>query len=497
MSETVAEPTPINRRGLTRLLGRTAVWSTLDVSVSRFAQLAQGIIVARILAPEAFGVFAVALVVHAVVINVSELGVSVSLIRDEERHVERSAPTVMTIALANASVLGAVMALGASFFATTLGSPDAAGPIAVMAISLPLAGVTAVPSALLRRHFRMDRMFVANVSNTLLSGVLVVMLAKAGWGPMALAWSFVAGQALTTVLLLSYRPGRVWPGWNNLEARRLLRFGLPLAGASLITFSVLNVDYIIVGRLLGAVELGLYMLAFNISGWPMNVFGAVVRSVSLPGFAQLRNQGELVPEHFGSALRLVASVTMPICLVLGSLSTPVILAVYGEQWAPAAAALVGLSVLGAARILIELSSDFLISLGRTRAVFVAQLPWLVGLVVSLVVIVPRYGIAGAGAVQAAVAAGVVVLYVGLLARAGVRPSVTARSLGPVIAWAAVAMIVARLVSERVANPFVAVLAGGFVSLAVYALPFLPRLRRALGSWRAGRHEEEPVAAQAA
>jgi hypothetical protein len=70
-------------------------------------------------------------------------------------------------------------------------------------------------------------------------------------------------------------------------------------------------------------------------------------------------------------------------------------------------------------------------------------------------------------------------------------------LGPVIAWAAVAMIVARLVSERVANPFVAVLAGGFVSLAVYALPFLPRLRRALGSWRAGRHEEEPVAAQAA
>ena len=71
------------------------------------------------------------------------------------------------------------------------------------------------------------------------------------------------------MILMSYRPGRFWPGWKKAEARRLLAFGLPLAGANLLAFLVLNVDYIVVGRVLGAEALGLYMLAFNISGWPM------------------------------------------------------------------------------------------------------------------------------------------------------------------------------------------------------------------------------------
>jgi O-antigen/teichoic acid export membrane protein len=489
---------PTSRRGLTKVLGRSAAWGTLDVTLSRFAQLAQGIIVARILAPEAFGVFAVALVVHAIIVNVSELGASVSLIRDAPERAERSAPTVMTIAVGNATVLGVLMAAGATGLATLLGEPTAAGAIAVMAISLPLAGLTAVPSALLRRNFRNDRMFVANLSNTLLSGVLVVVLALAGWGPMALAWSFVAGQALTTALLLTYRPGRVRPGWDRVEARRLLAFGLPLAGASLLAFSVLNVDYIVIGRRLGAVELGLYALAFNISGWPMNVFGAVVRSVSLPGFAHLRNAGELAAGHFASALRLVASVTIPICLLLGALAEPVITLVYGSQWSAAAGALVGLSVLGAARIVIELCGDYLVSLGRTRAVFLTQVPWLLGLLAGLVIVVPRAGIGGAGAVQAGVALAVVLLYTVMLARAGVAPRLVLSALGPPAAWAVVAAVIAHTVAGRFDRPLVAVLAGGGVAAVVYLAPFLPSIRRGVTAWRAGAGEDEvPVPAQAA
>src|SRR6202042_2601785 len=119
-------------------------------------------------------------------------------------------------------------------FASGLGSPAAAAPIAVMALNLPLAGLTAVPTALLKRDFKMKRIFVADVANMLTSGVVVVALAIAGWGAMALAWSWVAGQVVTTVLLLAYRPGRFWPGWVRTEARRLLSFGLPLAAGNLL-----------------------------------------------------------------------------------------------------------------------------------------------------------------------------------------------------------------------------------------------------------------------
>ena len=81
-----------------------------------------------------------------------------------------------------------------------------------MSLTLPLAGITAVPSAILRRDFRMDRMFFADMGNVVVGGGVAIVLALNGWGAFALAWSWVAGQVVTTAMLLTYKPGRFKPG---------------------------------------------------------------------------------------------------------------------------------------------------------------------------------------------------------------------------------------------------------------------------------------------
>lgn len=426
--------------------------------------------------------FAVALVVHSVVVNVSELGVSAALIRDDPAGARSSAPTVVTISLLSSAALGAGVAISSPLVASSLGSPSAAAAIAVMALNLPLAGITAAPSALLKRDFRMDRIFVADACNLLLTAIVVVPLALAGWGAMALAWSWVAGQLATTVVLLSYRSTRFRPGWNGAQARRLLSFGLPLAGANLLAFLVLNVDYIVVGRTLGAEALGLYLLAFNISGWPINVFSPVIRSVSLPGFSRLRLDGESMPTQFVRALRFVAGVTIPICLIIGALAHPAVVAIYGTRWSPAASALVGLSVLAIGRILLELSGDFLVSLGRTRGIFFAQIPWLVALATTLSLVAPRYGLRGVGAVQAIVVVAVVTpVYALLLKRAGVRLGEAFRSLIPGLAWGLLAGGTAHVVASQIDNPFLACAAGGVAGLIVAAAPHARLLARQASS----------------
>ena len=465
------------------LLRRSAAWSTIDVATGRLGQFVQGIILARIVAPKDFGVFAIALVVHAVVINISELGVSAALIRDDPKRIASSAPTVATISVVNSTLLALAMVALSPVLANALGSAKASAPIAVMALTLPLAGLTAVPTAVLKRDFRMDRLFVANFANMLVTGVVVVLLALAGWGALALAWSWVAGQVLTTVILMTYRPGRYWPGWRRSEARRLLVFGLPLAGANLLAFLVLNVDYIVVGRLLGAEALGFYVLAFNISGWPLNVFGSVIRSVSLPGFARLRLDGDAMPNQFVRALRLVASVTLPVCFIIGALASPAVDALYGRRWTEAASALVGLSILGAARILLELSGDFLVSLGRTRDVFLAQVPWLVALTTTLLIVAPSEGIRGVGVAQAFVAVFIMgPVYAAFLRRGGVSLRAAAKALTPPVLWAllsaAGAYAVASSISDGLrAGPWVALLAGGTAGAAIAVIPFLPAVAR--------------------
>ena len=152
--------------------------------------------------------FAVALVVHTIVINISDLGVAAALIRDDDEQSRTAAPTVATIAVVTGCVLGPAHGPERRRWPPDLlGSPRAASAIAVMALTLPLAGLSAVPTAFLRRHFRMDRIFVADWPTRVVSGIAGDHAGVAGWGPMALAWSWVAGQLLTTVLLLTYRAG--------------------------------------------------------------------------------------------------------------------------------------------------------------------------------------------------------------------------------------------------------------------------------------------------
>jgi PST family polysaccharide transporter len=258
-----------------------------------------------------------------------------------------------------------------------------------------------------------------------------------------------------------------------------------------LAFTVLNVDYIIVGRVLGATALGLYVLAFNISGWPMNVFGAVVRSVSLPGFAHLQRDGASMPDQYTKALGTVATLVLPVCAILGALAVPLVTAVYGDRWSAAAAALTGLCVLGAARILIELTADFLVTLGRTRAVFVAQVPWLIGLIAALLLLVHGHGIAGAGAAQAIIATGLMVpIYLVLLRRAGVSTVGVARAVTPPLLWALLAAGVAAVVARQFANPFVATAAGGLAGLACYLGAHTRELRDAIIALRRERPEGE-------
>jgi O-antigen/teichoic acid export membrane protein len=470
---------------LRTLVRRGAAWSTVDVLVNRALSFALGVAVARLLTPDDFGVYAVALVVHVIVVNVSELGVSSALFRGDADDVDAAAPTVTTIALTSSAVLGALMALAAPVLARLLGAPAATATIQVMALTLPLAGVGAVPGALLRRNFRTDRLFVAGLANNLVSGVVVITLALAGLGPLALACSFVAGQVVSTAAILVLAPARPRPGWDPRQARSLLRFGLPLAGANVLGFSIQNVDYVVIGRLLGSTPLGLYMLAFNISGWPQNVFSAVVRSVAVPAFARLHQEGSDMAAQLAKVLRLVARVTFPACLLLAVLAHPLVVTVYGARWAAAADALAGLALFAATRTIMEVFSDFLLALGRTRAILAVQVVWLPVLAAALVVFVGRFGIAGAGAAHAAVAAFVVVpSFVWCVRRAGVPVRLVVRALLAPLGWAAGASAAAWAVAAQMPGPLLACLAGGTVGVALAALPYLPEARRAVAGRRA-------------
>ncbi|MDM8083235.1 oligosaccharide flippase family protein [Cellulomonas cellasea] len=483
---------PAADAGLAPRVRSGALWGAANVAASRVLTFVSTIIVARLVAPEHFGVLAIAIVVQTIALNAAELGVTASLARGDRDPAEL-APTVWTISLANSAGLTAAMVLGAPWLAGVLGDPAAAPVIQVLALTVLLTGVSSVSTALIWRDFHQRRRILVDLANIIVSLALVIPMAQAGWGAYALAWSRVGGQLVATAGYLIVSPTRHRPGFDRRVARDVLRMGLPLAAANLVVFATLNIDYVVIGRTLGAVELGLYLLAFNLASLPSSVFTAIIRTVAVPTFGRLFTAGRLAPA-IPLVVEGIALVSFPVCALLAALAQPLVTGVYGGPWSGAAAAMLGLAVFAAARVLAEVFADLSVGAGRTVGLFWVQVAWCAALAPAMALGVARWGLAGAGLAHAVVAVAVVVpLYVLVLRRAVATPvSPLVRAVAPALAGSVACGLAAAWTAGLVESPLLAAVLGGLAGLAVHVgltAPWwttLPRRARA-----AGRADEPP------
>ncbi|WP_347107487.1 oligosaccharide flippase family protein [Paenarthrobacter sp. S56] len=485
----------MSTQGKTSLGHRAAsatVWGGVNMVLGRVVQFATTIIVARMIAPEHFGALAVAVVVQTIATNMAELGATASLARGNGDP-ERIAPTVFTIALATSGILTAAAVFLAPSVAMAFDDPAATPVIQVLSLTILLQGFSAVPSTMVWREFMQRPRVVVDVCSVVTVLVLVVPMALDGWGAMALAWSRVGGQLVSLTGYWIITPKRFRPGFDRSVAAEVLKLGMPLAMANLVVFVTLNVDYLLVGRMLDPTALGLYLLAFNLAGLPSSVITAVIRATAVPTFGRLYAEGQL-GALVGQIVGGVCYLAFPISALVVGLANPLIVSAYGVAWAPAAAALATLGVFGAARILVELFADISVGAGRTTWLFWVQVAWLAVLFPALFFAIGQWGIAGAGLAHALVACLVVipmylkiltsVLGIGVLElmRGCIIPFLAATAAG-LLAW---------LVAAGVDSPFGALLLGGSLGAMVYAGLTFRRGRRLIHTLRSLLRDSSPL-----
>ena len=467
MTAVQSPPVSAGRSRIASALG----WSALSTIALRLGSLGLGIVLARVLAPEAFGVYALALTVQSVLMALSDFGLSTDLIRTSEP--ERRAPTTAVLGLVLGGTLGAAMAASAPMIAAATGSPETAGVLAVLAITLPLAGAGVVPYAALQRRFAQRPLFLIAAVDFAVSTAITLALLAAGTGVVALAIARVAAQTCTMVLLFVAARERPRLGWDREVAPSALRFGLPVAIANLISWGVLGTDKVVIAGLIDPVALGYYVLAFNISTWPMTAVGQVVRSVALPAFSRAHEDGRPLP--VAAATGLTWALAAPLGALLAALAAPLVHVVYGERWAPAAAALGLLGVVGALRVVADLFSSAALAKGGSGRVAIVQGVWFAALTLALVPAVLGGGFVGAAWAQVAVAALVVgPVFAWLLRSIDVDLRAVGRSLLPPALAAAAAAGAALLVPLGLAAAgldadWLALLLGGATGGLLYLL----------------------------
>jgi lipopolysaccharide exporter len=452
-----AEPASIAaavRRGL--------LWSTLNSLALRFGSLAVGIVLARLLAPEAFGVYAIALTVQSVLVTLVDLGLSADLVRAEDP--ARRAPTVATLSLINGVALALVMTLAAKPVAVLMGAPDAAGVVAVLSWTLVLNSAGVVPFAILQRGFQQRKLFGSSLADFTVGTTVTIGLILLGMGPMALAIGRLAAQAAATTVQFVLAHVRPRFAFDRSIARSALGLGLPLAGANLLSWALLNIDNVVIAHVAGTTALGLYVLAFNVSSWPMSAIGQAVRSVSLAGFS--RTAGD---RSFTMAMSLTWAAALLAGTMLAALAHPLVLLLYGSRWSASATVLAALGIFGALRVALDLIATYLIARGAARPVLYVQVLWFVALIPAVVVGARTHGIAGAGWAHVAVAGALILpAYAVALARVGTPAVALVRAMWRPTVAALPAWCAAHVVAVAVGPPVLALLLGGVAGTATYA-----------------------------
>jgi PST family polysaccharide transporter len=338
---------------------------------------------------------------------------------------------------------------------------------------LLLSALWQVPDALLRKSLRFRRRMTADIGRAAARGGASIALAVAGAGPWAIVGGMIAGDAVYTVAvwaMVDYRPRADFWRVGSGDLRPLVSYGAPAAGAAILSYFLWNVDYLIIGRLLGTEQLGYYLVAFRLPEMAIVYVFWIFSRVAFPTYSRVRTEPQRLVRGYLRALRLQSIYGIGIGVAI-AVSAPVIVPlVFGGRWAPAVVPMALLALYAAFRALGQSANDVYVATGHPRLSAGVAALRLAALVPALL-LAARWGIVGVAAAQAALALFYAILMHGFadrLLHLSVRSLL--RTLLPGLA-AGIGIAVAATAARANSLPLLgtAVVAGGILGLIVAAI----------------------------
>ena len=310
-------------RGVGILVSRTLLLQLLTVGVT--------LVLARLLSPADYGLFAVATAIQSVAQVASGAGLSAALIRQPEDPSRRQQRAVSGFLFATGTAFALAMlaiAFGALPIVGVHG--DSIKVIAATTLAVPLYALRAVPMVLLERHLGFGRVALVETAETLSFNAFALAGALAGLGAFSLAGAVPAAAAAGLLCAAALtRPG-AGLSLDLAAVRALAHFGLRASLLQILTLSR-GLGFVAIVTAIGGTTLaGFYAMASRLFSFPTAIASAMQR-VSFPALA--RSAAER-PRRAGRAAALSATLaSLPLAMLAGS-SHALVTVVLGERWLP-------------------------------------------------------------------------------------------------------------------------------------------------------------------
>jgi lipopolysaccharide exporter len=350
-----------------------AIWSIASSIGSMVIGLVGTIWITNLLAPEVVGDVAIAIVIVQTAGVFSSFGFGQYLVANPKAGPDVAFHAALFHLVTGLLAMGLVYVFRAPL-AEASGTPGAAVYIPGVALFTAIDRFIFIPARLLVRDMRFGALGAMNTIGELLYALVAIGTASIGWGGQAIIAGNVVRVSLQ-VLVVFWAAG-VWswarPHTLSMETtRKLLRFGLPLAPASILHYGAMKWDNTMIGAFFGNAAVGLYTRAYNLADIPANRIGEQIGDVLVPSFAQMEHQDDR-RRALVRAVGVMALVITPLAVGLGAVAHTLIAAIFNPEWASVAPMLVILSALSVLRPVGWLIMGYLQAQARTRTIMVLE-----------------------------------------------------------------------------------------------------------------------------
>ncbi len=323
---------------MTANLARTTVrgtfWTYAGYYGGKLMAFLSTLVLIRLLTKDDFGVVGYATTILGFIDVFREMGIGPALIFHHDE--SDMADTAFWLVLFTASVMcvltWAVLApLAGAYF----NDPRAVPVTMALVLTYPIIALGTIHENLLSKNLKFSLRFLPDFTYSFSKSGLSILFALLGWGP----WSLVLGQIAASVIqvvtdwiILPWRPHF---RFAVSKARTLLSYGLNTVLVNAIGMLALNIDYLLVGRFLGAEVLGVYLIAFRIPELLILQFCYIIAKVIFPVYATLRHDPDALRQGFLETLRYVPLITIPMGLGLTLVAPAFVRTFFPANWGDA------------------------------------------------------------------------------------------------------------------------------------------------------------------
>lgn len=306
-------------------------WSATDAFLGKGVTFIVGIVLARLLTPEEYGLIGIVTIFTTVLLGIVDSGFSNSLIRKREVD-DNDYNTLFLFNFVVSLVLFVLLFFGAPWIAAFFERPQLVALVRVMGLLLILQALSIVQDTQLKRRIdfktRTKASFIAAIS----SGVIGIGMAFMGYGVWSLACQQLSRQLVYSVCLWVFN--KWWPKlkFSITSLRYMWGFGWKLLVSGLLNNIWLELKKVVVSKFYSPATLGQYSKAGTFAQLFSANFTTIIQRVTYPVLAQVKND----KTRMVSAYRQVIKTTMfvsTICMFsLGAVSEPLIYCLIGPQW---------------------------------------------------------------------------------------------------------------------------------------------------------------------